>query len=189
MKRQNRLNGFVLSLLFFAMVNLASAQKASTGSFNNILPANRRYAPVLDSSINVAALSLAVRNQLIEKLYEVDQLYRVSLHRSGLVQGSAEEKKYINLIMINDPVNQTLLLKILNVDGWPCDLKRGAESLSYKAWFIVWHDRGSYEGMSRFYPYLVKANASKCISASQFKEVSDVLSQVRAFRKGFPSAH
>jgi len=172
-------------LLLLAAVSLASAQKTSTGSFDRVLPVNRRYAPVLDSSINVAKLSLADRNKLIEKLFEVDQLYRKPTSNTCWAPDSKEARYHNNLMALNDPVNQALLLKILRLDGWPCDLSKGAKALSYKAWFIVWHNRGSYEGMNRFYPYLAKAKASNCISTSQFNEVNNVLTQERAFRKGF----
>lgn len=185
MKKECTCSCIAWVLLWCVSSTFSNAQKISRGSFNELYPVRHRYAPVLDSSINVASLSLSARNKLIEKMYEVDQLYRVQLHKPGLRSGSAEQKRYTSLVMINDPVNQAILLKILKRDGWPCDREKGEKSLSYKAWFIVWHDRDSYEGMGRFYPYLEKANASKCINTRLFKQVSDVLNQMRTFRRSF----
>lgn len=175
--------------ILLSLYQVAYAQKISRGGVDDLFPALTRYSPVLDSSINVAKLSLSARNKLIEKLFEVDQMYRISLNKVGWASESAEARHYWHLIAINDPVNQTILLKILKLDGWPCDKAKGEKSLSYKAWFVPWHDRGSYEGLNRFYPYLEKANKANCIEKSQFKKIDDLLKQMRTFRKNFADTH
>ncbi len=79
--------------------------------------------------------------------------------------------------MINDPVNQAILLKLLRRYGWPCD-----KDLSFKAWFIVWHTRDNYEQLSKFYPYLVKANQMQCINTNQYTQVHDKIVLMKKIR-------
>ncbi len=191
---KKRYTGFVIVWGLLCVSHpYANAQEIAKGRANalrplnnELFPINQRYAPVLDSSINVAGLSLLERNELINKLFEVDQMYRIQLHESVLVPGSAEEKHLWKLIVANDPVNQAILLKILKLDGWPCDLEKGEKSLSYRAWFIAWHNRNSYEGLNRFFSYIKKAKKINCINTSQFNEVDELITRMRKIRNIAP---
>ena len=127
--------------------------------------------------MDVTKLSADGRKALIYKLFAVDQMYRDSLNRIGWQSESDKTDHFWNLIMINDPVNQAILLKLLRRYGWPCE--KSKSDLSHKAWFIVWHTRGNYEQLSKFYPYLVKANQMKCVNANQFKDVHDKIVLMR----------
>lgn len=130
--------------------------------------------------MDVSKLSADSRKALIEKLFAVDQMYRDSLNRIGGQSESDKSNHFWNLIMINDPVNQAVLLKLLRRYGWPCD-----KDLSFKAYIIAWHARHSYEQLSRFYPYLVKVNKTKCVNANQFKDVHDKIALMKQIR-GLP---
>lgn len=116
------------------------------------------------------------RNKLIEKLYEVDQMYRAKIYKIGWTSRSAEAKRYNLLIGINDPVNQAILLKILKLDGWPCDSEKGDNALSHKAWFIAWHAQITEKSL--FYPYLKAANRSKCIDPVQFRDFDNIFKAI-----------
>ena len=163
----------LLIMLYLAYLS-ANAQSFSKGNLDDLFLKRHRYLPHLDSTMDVTKLSADGRNALVEKLYAVDQMYRDSLMRIGWQSKSDKANHFVNLIMINDPVNQAVFLKLLRRYGWPCD-----KFLSHKAWFIVWHTRDSYEQLSKFYPYLVKANQIKCVNANQFKDVHDKIVLMR----------
>ncbi|MBO0947760.1 hypothetical protein [Fibrella forsythiae] len=171
---------FLIALLLNAIPGTFAFAQKIVKTFADVYPLQRRYVPVLDSSLNVAALSLKERNKLIEKIVEVDQMFRKSLNKIGATSESAEAKHYVGLMVTNDAVNQALLRKIIKLDGWPCDVKKGEKSLSYKAWFIVWH--AGIQQQNEFYPYLKAAYNSNCMYETQFKPIDEAVRRVRQFQ-------
>ncbi|MBC8155679.1 MAG: hypothetical protein H7Z72_22560 [Bacteroidetes bacterium] len=167
-----------LAILFLILTDALSAQVPKQKPFETVFPAKMWDRPHLDSTINVDRLSLESCYQLIEKMFVVDQQYRDSLHRHRVDE--ARSRSFMRLMAINDPVNQTILLKILNRHGWPCDDTK--RKLSTKAWHIAWHARGDLDKMLTFYPYLVRANSKKCINRHQFAEFKERVEGIKKVR-------
>ena len=167
---------FALPLLLLAL--MLRGQQLPQNQFNTLFPAKMWDRPVLDSAISVSRLSLESCYQLIEKMFVVDQQYRDSAQR---YRTDEDKNRYFgHLWMVNDPVNQTILLKILKKYGWPCE--SSDRKMSFKAWFIAWHARGDFDRMMIFYPYLVAADRKRCINHNQFvafKERVDLMKSVR----------
>lgn len=165
-----------LAILLLMMTNALSGQVLPQKSFETVFPAKMWERPHLDSTINVNRLSLESCYRLIERMFVVDQQYRDSLEKSD----DARSHHFGHLMTINDPVNQAILLKILNRYGWPCD--KSKRELSSKAWYIAWHARGEMDKMLAFYPHLVRANSKKCINRHHFAEFKDRVDHIRKVR-------
>ena len=103
-------------------------------------------------------------------MHEVDQQYRIQLHKAGWTLKNKQTDYCWRMMAINDPVNRVLLLKVLKMDGWPCDKNKGDKSLSTKAWHIAWHGRSDYKELMKFYPYLLNAKKSGCIDKKLFTD-------------------
>ncbi len=132
----------VLCVLIVSVTPTLHAQFLSKTDFSDLF--SIKEYPLLDSSINVSTLSREEYNQLIERMFEVDQQYRDSLSRN--MQDKAQFKRFGRLITVNDVANRAVLLKILKRYGWPCDTDK--RKLAYKAWFIPWHTRSNFEMLS-----------------------------------------
>lgn len=165
-----------LCVLIASVTHILHAQSLSKTDFANLF--SIKEYPRLDSSINVSALSREECNQLIERMFEVDQQYRDSLNRN--MQDEVQFKRFGRLITVNDVANRAVLLKILKRYGWPCDTDK--RKLSYKAWFIPWHIRSNHEMLSEFYSYMKKADTTNCINANQLKTVRDQIELVKKLR-------
>jgi len=166
----------VLCVLIVSVTHTLPAQSLSKTDFANLF--SIKEYPRLDSSINVSTLSQEECNQLIERMFEVDQQYRDSLNRN--MQDEAQRKHFGRLITVNDVANRAVLLKILKRYGWPCDTDK--RKLSYKAWFIPWHTRSNFEMLSEFYSYMKKADTTNCINANQLNTVRDQIELVKKLR-------
>ena len=149
----------------------AAAQPVGTGTMASLWPEGKRIWPILDSSINVSKLSVLQRSQLIDKLLLVNQMYHIKLNKLDWDSKNSEVDRLVRLMTINDSVNQAILLKLLKIDGWPCDTDKDDKSLSYKAWIIVWHTNRENDVQQKFYPYLKTAIKNGCIH----KNLSDQL--------------
>ncbi|MFD2938329.1 hypothetical protein [Spirosoma flavum] len=111
-------------------------------------------------------------------MYEVDQQYRDSLSRCS--SDKPKQKYFGHLIVINDPVNRTILLKILKKYGWPCD--NDSRKLSTKAWHIAWHTRSNFELLSEFYSYIIQADKPSCIDSVQLSAIEEQIATVKKAR-------
>jgi hypothetical protein len=167
----------IFSLLLTILSNeLACSQNHQANQAIALLPSKyTSFPPVLDSSLDVSILGLSARNQLIAKIYEVDQRYRIKLHKAGWTLKNKQTDYCWRMMAINDPVNRTLLLKLLKLDNWPCDKDKGDQSMSFKAWIIAWHGRGNYKEMMKFYPYLLNAQKSGCINNQLFNDFDSMV--------------
>lgn len=166
----------VLCVLMTLVTPTLHAQTLSKTDFADLF--SIKEYPRLDSSVNISTLFREECNQLIERMFEVDQQYRDSLNRN--MQDEVQFKRFGRLITVNDVANRAVLLKILKRYGWPCDTDK--RKLSYKAWFIPWHTRSNHEMLSEFYSYMKKADTTNCINVNQLKTVRDQIELVKKLR-------
>lgn len=152
------------------------AQPVKQGTLNDLYPVRMRYKPELDSGINVSALSAKARHELLKRMVLIDQKYRIPLNTNKTI-GTNEENRLSALMILNDEVNQTILLKMVRQYGWPCDVSK--DSLATRAYLIVWHGRDSYRKMIPFYPYLVKAQKTGCIPGVALNAMRNKLAELK----------
>lgn len=109
--------------------------------------------------------------ELLLRMFELDQAYRDSLITK---RNPDRNSHYLTRMMATDASNRILLDKIVEGYGWPTISRFGREGAE-AAWYIVWHDRGNREYMSRYHSLMREAYEHNEMDAQQYKLVKDLV--------------
>jgi hypothetical protein len=130
---------------------------------NLFLSNNPNQGVILTTDVKIETYSAYLK--FLTKLFESDQKYRKDLQPLDMKRDSVVFWKLMRLRKNNDKVNQSILLKLLEKFGWPCNKNL---EFSFKAWNIIWHS--DYIDRNDFYPYLKVALKKGCILKEHYQQ-------------------
>ena len=151
MPERNLFVGLNLFLLLLVSLCVQAQPTPKTGPPKPFLPLSPYVKPHHDPGLSIANLTPAQRSDLIARLYQADQRYRIAL--SSEKRPTPDQKQHLwRLIHANDKANAAILLNLIKTYGWPRN-RTPADSTEIKAYVIVWHV-SEYDRYRRFEPYL-----------------------------------
>jgi len=156
---------------YFLLASLSLSAFAQTFAQTSNKPiydfASLNYAAEIDPSMNIDGLTDQEYNQLIHRMFELDQKYRrlvMKEHKdaNGKITLRMDPKsEYWKFAKVNDKANRTLFLRLLKKYKWPT--QPGKAGSSVKAWYIAWHS--PIEMKREIYPFMEEAVSKKVLGA------------------------
>jgi hypothetical protein len=124
--------------------------------------------PEIDSTMDISNLNESAYNELIDRMYTLDQKYRIEVMKDWPPKPNQhagdqdpKNRRDWQLMSINDQSNQALFLRLLKQYKWPT--QKGENGSAVKAWYIAWHAPSNRKKL--FYPFMVEAVKRKSLGS------------------------